>query len=300
MADPAADLQNLIGLQGLMGDNPFTNPAWNHVPYPFGQSAAAGPLGQLPGMAQINTGVMGNAPPTDAYGVPIKGFVDYSNDQNALYAQQMKDYNAKLAAAPPPGTTLNSTPAGAGAGAGGPIAPTGYGPLDSLVQGVQQAQAGKQSTPYGIAGTNPYATAAAGGATPQQLAGMFSQMSPTIPYSEDSGVRGGTPAPPGVTNSNYANRIGALMAGIGPGQGGGGAAGGGIGPPPTPTNLSGAYMDALRNPGPIAPVGARPPQPGQTPTGSPPASPNVMQAFLANAGSTPFAKTLQGMGGTPA
>lgn len=121
-SDPLADMQNLMGYTshglgiegGLTGQNPYL---YFQGKYPFGQGADYSPQGQaMPGMAQFNTGVFGNRPPTDAYGNPIQGFVDYSNDQNAAHAKQMADYNA---AQPPPGKTINSLPAGISDSGGG-------------------------------------------------------------------------------------------------------------------------------------------------------------------------------------
>jgi hypothetical protein len=278
--DPLADMQNLIGFQGLVGPNKYTNPAWNDIPYPFGQGAAYSPQGQaMPGFAQYNTGVFGNRPPTDAMGVPIKGFVDYSNDQNAQYAKALAAYNAnqQAAPAPTPGTTLNSMPGGYPAGSAG-ATPA----IQELLGNFAATQAGKSPQQLAIDAQNnafrqqqlqkqDYLTSAAnaGGGFGQSPGGAFN---PGTGYSPSLGSFGaGAPAAAGSS---------------GP-------------PPPTPTNLHDAYMDALSNPGPIQPVGAYPPQPGQTPTGSAASTPSVMNAFLAaNAGkSTPFLSTLRGLNG---
>lgn len=148
-----------------------------------------------------------------------------------------------------PGTTLNSPPASAGAPVGTPLA-----------------------------------RAQAMGATPQQLAGMISQMSPTIP---------GTNQP----NPNYTSLMANAAAGaMAPGQPATASASAPAAPAAPATNDAGLtrqqYLSLLANPGNPAMPGAAPPGPGQTPTGTPP--PNVMQAFLAaNPGSkTGFAKTL--------
>lgn len=57
------------------------------------------------------------------------------------------------------------------------------------------------------------------------------------------------------------------------------------------------YLSLLANPGPLQSVGAAPPGPGQTATGSAASTPNVMSAFLAanKSGNTPFLNTLRTM-----
>ena len=84
--DPLADMQNLIGYQGLVGDNPFiVQPGQLQ---PFGS-----PAGMGMGFGQMAAGI-----PTDAHGNPIGG----------APAQSIQAPSA----GPAPGTTLNSLPAG--------------------------------------------------------------------------------------------------------------------------------------------------------------------------------------------
>jgi hypothetical protein len=79
--DPLADYQNMLGLQGLTGPNPYLQYT--------GQIPMAGFYGA----------------PTDASGKPIQSFTDTQNASNA--------WNA---ANPPPGTTLNTSTANPFAG----------------------------------------------------------------------------------------------------------------------------------------------------------------------------------------
>jgi len=59
---------------------------------------------------------------------------------------------------------------------------------------------------FGQPGTNPWATLQGAGATPQEMAGMMSQMQPTYPGTT-------------MVNPNYASMMGRIMAGLGPGMG---------------------------------------------------------------------------------
>ena len=261
MADSGSDNPILdMGLLQMMQPNKYINPAF-----------AGKPLA-LPG---FYTGQAGAQPPTDAYGKPIQSFVDANNTAQSDYQKQLAAFNAGQ---PAQGTTLNTTPAGGqpagGTNTPGPLTPTGYGPLDQLVQARQQATAGQQQTPYGGAGTNPLATAAAAGATPQQLGQMFSQMSPTIPSYTDTGQRGGQAVMgPGTTpNPNYQRVMGQLFANS---FGGAAPARPAAPSPPSPPDMRQAYLDALADPGPPTKVGAN------VPESNPLGVPSVMNAFMA-------------------
>ena len=135
--------------------------------------------------------------------------------------------------ATPPGMTLNSSPAAA------PQAP-------SPASGAQ--------FPTG----SPLWQAQQSGASPAQMQGMFSQMSPTIG---------------GQTNPNYAPSLMAMMGGAG--------AGGGQAAPQaaaaTPNNWQ-QTLGMLANPGQVTTPGATVPQ-AQSSTG---VQPGVLQSFLSN------------------
>jgi hypothetical protein len=151
-------------------------------------------------------------------------------------------------AASAPGTTINSIPT---QGTGG-----GMSPLIAM----QQA-----------------------GATPQQLQGMMSQLSPTIPGTG------------GQANPNYQsammqdqNALAAMQQQT--------AQPAAQGSNPANAALSRQqYLQLLANPGPLPTYGAAGPQAGQTATGTAP--PNVLASFLAaNAGkNSSFLNTLRGL-----
>ena len=243
--DPLADMQNILGYQGLVGPNPYD-------PFPLGNQTQTG----IPfsGGAGPGVGFMAGWP-TDAMGNPI---------QPQAGSGIPSPGSAQASPAAVPGTTINSPPA-----------------------------AGMS---FGQPGTNPLATAAAAGATPQQLGQMFSQMSPTIPsYTDTGGFGGQAVMGPGTTpNPAYQRVMGQMLASA-------------YGAPAAPAAASAAmgpsgltrpqYLSLLAHPGPVPTYGAAPPQAGQTPTGSPP--PNVMQAYLATqAGkNTPFVNTLNKLQG---
>ena len=158
--------------------------------------------------------------------------------------------------------------------------PSGLGSgIDALIAQTQAAKAGQTQTPYGGGGTNPLASAYAGGATPQQIAGIASQMSPTL--------YGGQP------NSMYSNMIGRTVAGANAQPAAAPAAASAAMGPSGLTRQQ--YLSLLAHPGPVPTFGAAGPQAGQTPTGSPP--PNVLQSFLsANSGKGgSFLNTLRGL-----
>jgi hypothetical protein len=221
----------------------------------------------LPGPS-YNTGAGG---PTNAMGQPIASFQAWQ----AANPGGMGINNTPAQPQAPAAPAMGGTPAMSG--------PSGLGPgIDALIAQAQAAQAGQQQTPYGRAGTNPFATASAGGASPQQLAGMFSQMSPTIPGTNQ-------------TNPNYAARMGQLMAGIGPGQQAAapqGAAGAGGAP-----NNWMAALNALSNPGnPVTPGATVPMAQGFQPAGG------VNAAFLGQAprtGNRNFLSALNAIQGRP-
>lgn len=164
--------------------------------------------------------------------IPMAGFMGTPTDasgkpiQSYLQAMQGQGGGAGAPGATP-GTTLNSPASGAQFPTGSP-----------LWQGQQS------------------------GASPAAMQAMFSQLSPTIPGTNQ-------------TNPNYAPSMMAMMGGAG-----GGGAGAPVPAAAQPTgapNQRQAYLDALSNPGPVTTPGAVM-QPGAT-TGA--AQPSVLQAFLA-------------------
>src|SRR5580704_18370062 len=130
--DPLADYQNMLGLQGLTGPNPY-------LQY----------TGQIP-MA----GFMGA--PTDASGKPIQSFTDAQNASNAWNAANP---------APAPGTTLNTS--GAVASTANPFAgvqiPQGQNDAAYQPRGGLSAAAWQALTPQQrIAASGPLGEVAAG------------------------------------------------------------------------------------------------------------------------------------------
>ena len=108
--DPLADLQNLIGYQGLVGPNPYS-PFQNAIPF----SGGAGPgVGFIAGW------------PTDAMGNPIQ-------PQAGSGIPSPGSAQAAGSPAAPPGTTLNSMP-----GAGQPGGQINYAGMGSAGPAVQE------------------------------------------------------------------------------------------------------------------------------------------------------------------
>lgn len=123
-SDPLADMQNMIGYAGLVGQNPY-------LQY----------QGKIP-MAGFYTGNAGNMPPTDATGQPIQSFVNANNN-----AQQ------QLANQPAQGTTLNSTPQGLPAAQQSALGQ--WGPaINELAQNSAAAQAAKTPQQLGVDAQN--------------------------------------------------------------------------------------------------------------------------------------------------
>jgi hypothetical protein len=174
----------------------------------------------------------------------------------------------------PGGMTMNNTPAQPQAPPQNAMTPAMAQQLGApglALASAMGAPGVTPQTPYGQPGTNTAAIWNAAGATPQQMAGLFGQMSPTIP---------GTNQP----NPNYSARIGQLMAGAGqqPQQQ---AAPQASGPP----NNWQAALSALANPGnPVTPGATVPQSNSFQPAGG------VNQAFLQNAAQNPAAR-----GGNP-
>ena len=114
--DPLADMQNLIGYQGLVGPNPYI--VQPDQLQPFGS-----PAGMGMGFGQMAAGI-----PTDAHGNPIGG----------APAQSIQAPSQQSA----PGTTLNSMPAGGPSGTFNYAAMGSAGaPLQELMNNYQAAQA---------------------------------------------------------------------------------------------------------------------------------------------------------------
>jgi hypothetical protein len=252
-SDPLADFYNAMGLQGMVGPNPY-------LTY----------TGKIP-MAGFYTGQGGNQPPTDAMGNPIQSFVDANNTAQSQYQQQLGAYNAQKAAAPTPGTTLNSTP-----GAGG----TPYfGPFAN-----QAAQtAAYQSPDYmsAIQANPPNRQPTQADFNNSLLNSMGGQVSQQLAAQSTYGGMGGTTMPgsvPGV-GAQFGDivRMRAMNNQL---AGGGGAPAGPT--PPSPPDMRQAYLDALANPGKVNTPGAQL-LPGTSLTGPIGANqqPSVMQAFLA-------------------
>ena len=102
--DPLADMQNLIGYQGLVGPNPYLK-YQGQIPI-AGYYTGYNDTAVLPGGS-------GYMPPTNAQGNEIPRYETEQTAANNLYQQQLAAYNAANPA-PTPGTTLNSSPAAAG------------------------------------------------------------------------------------------------------------------------------------------------------------------------------------------
>ena len=249
MADTLTNPYLQMGLANMMAPNPYLNPAYQGKPLP------------MPG---YYTGDAGNMGPTDAMGQLIPSFTQANNAAQSNYQQQLAAFNAGQQGGGAPGTTLNSTP-------GSPLtqAQAQASGMPGAAMGIGSVSGVTPQTPYGAPGTNPWASALAAGATPQQMGGIMGQMSSTIP---------GTNQP----NPTYTSAIGNMMAGLGPrgiptssGSGGGGT-------PPTPPDLRQAYLDALAAP---QGIGGNLPTPGAQGAQSPPpqlGQPSVLDSFLAN------------------
>jgi hypothetical protein len=280
--DVLANMQNILGYQGLVGQNPYLT-YQGAIPFsnsyvtksPFSGPVTMGPQDQLP---------------TDAYGQPIQ---------------------------PPYGTTLTSTPPQAPAQAPAQ-APPANSPItnqlasNAAMQRVLQNQtqnmsglqggttgSGNQAPsvygdPVGLAvranapppGYGPYgysANQAAMGITPQIAAARAAAFGAPGASAQSIGAQEGP---------------GGALAAQAPGQAAGvGQAGGAGGGGPQQTGLTRQqYLYLLANPGPIKAVGAAPPQPGQAATGASQV-PSVMQSFLAAnpSGKTGFLNTLRGL-----
>lgn len=244
MSDPMADMQNILGYQGLVGPNPY-------LQY----------QGKIP-MAGFYTGDAGNLPPTDATGKPIQSFVDYNNNAQAQYQQALAAYNAKQASGGgTPGTTLNSTPQSG---------QYGYPfPQPNAAMGLP----GRQPLPPGSA-IGMYQQA-----SPQERA-QFDALGQVMAMgTAPTGVQGsgrGTYSAQGALDQ--ASQLAPLLSRAY--QANAGQAAPQQGTPPSPPDLRQAYLNALANPGPANVYGAAPPQPGQAPTGAP-QQPSVIQSFLA-------------------
>ena len=262
--DPLADMQNLIGYQGLVGDNPYiVQPGQLQ---PFGS-----PAGMGMGFGQMAAGI-----PTDAHGNPIGGAPAQSIQAPAAGPQQST-----------PGTTINSVPQGGPPSQGGTINYAGMGPAGSAVQELmnnyqaaqaamspqqqynqQQANAVRQQMLQQQ--DNITASANAGGGFGQSPGGAFNPGPSYSPNPFQSMATQPAAAAPAAAASAPAGALSRTQ-----------------------------YLSLLANPGKPTAYGAAPPGPGQTPTGA--MGPNVTNAFLAaNAGSnTPYVKTLRNVqGGT--
>jgi hypothetical protein len=277
-SDPLADMQNILGYQGLVGNNPY-------LAYQ-GQIPLAG-YALPPGSPTISTPQGNVAVPTDAMGNPIQippGMTLNSPPPppapapppTAPAAPAQSPIVSQLASNAAMQRVLQNQAQGMSGGMGGTTgsgnqAPTSYGDPIGLAIGAH----GPLTSPYAFANN-----AAAMGITPQIMAAR--QAAFMAPGASASSIAAqeqpGGPlyaAPPGSAPA-------ATAAPAAP-----------AGPPGPPVLTREQYLTLLANPGKPAATGAQPPLPGQTLTGTP--GPNIVNAFLAankNA-STPFLNTLR-------
>lgn len=255
--DVLAGMQDILGYQGLVGDNPYL--AYQGA-IPFGQNYQT--------VNPFSGAVQG---PTDAYGNPIQ---------------------------PPQGTTLNSNPAQQAAAPAAAPAPA-QNPnqnyvnqllTNSAVNALPSRGDGTFGNPVTGIANNQNAVELLNlrqqqnAAAAQQAAQTMASLGPNpsaLAVLQQFGLGGGQPSAAGSAGSGTA------------GNGGGGSAAPAGGGPLTNQQ----YLSLLANPGPLKPVGAAPPGPGQAPTGPSNTGGNVMSAFLANnrSGNTPFLNTLRTM-----
>jgi len=224
--DPLADIMNIQGYQGLVGQNPY-------LEY----------QGQIPMAGYYGT-------PTNAQGQAIPSFLAAQAQSQAAQAAQ------------PTGTTLNSTPPATQDYVMNPA--TGMmGPNPAAFQG---SYAGGVDPSTGL--TRMQANAATNRYYNPQPVSMVGGQSQGWGGSGGSNVGGTMMMPsPASMAAPWANQTAAAPTAA---------------PAPAGPNMRQAYLDALSNPGPLPQYGAAAPQPGQTPSGSPP--PNVLAQFLATQG----------------
>lgn len=283
MSDMLANMQNILGYSGLVGQNPY-------LTYQ-GQIPMAGYVTQSPFTGPVVMGPQ-DVLPTDAMGNPIQ---------------------------PPYGTTLNRTSINAPAPA--PQGPT-FSPVNAPNYSQNQAaNAAATSQVPGPTGTfGPAYTGIGGAAVTDSLMnrptgpGFTVLNGQIIPGSQDPGnvpaaaqaaMGGNTSAWQQVIAQQRAQANQAAAAAAGRSQGAGTSQASAAAPQTGLTRNQ--YLYLLANPGPPQQPGAAPPGPGQTPTGSP-SQPSVIQSFLAahpGGGSTgaggytnkPFFNTLQQLQG---
>ena len=260
--DPLADMQNILGYQGLVGPNPYS-PFQNAIPF----SGGAGPgVGFIAGW------------PTDAMGNPIQ-------PQAGSGIPSPGSAQAAASPAATPGTTLNSMPGG-----GQPGGQINYAGMGSAGPAVQELMNNYQAAQAKLTPQQQYNQQQANAVRQQML-----QQQDNITASANAGGGFGQ-SPGGAFNpgSSYSPLMGQAAA---PAAAAPAAASGPMGPSGLTRQQ---YLSLLANPGPLPTYGAGPPQAGQTRTGTP--SPNVMQAYLATQGgkNTPFVNTLNKLQGATA
>jgi hypothetical protein len=276
-SDPLADMQNILGYQGLVGNNPY-------LAYQ-GQIPLAG-YALPPGSPTISTPQGNVAVPTDAMGNPIQI---------------------------PPGMTLNTPPPPAAAPAPATPAAPAQSPIVSQLASNAAMQRILQNQAQGMSGVQGGTTGSGNQAPttfgdPVGLAIQANQPPPgygPYGYSANQAAMGITPqiaaaraaafTAPGASIQSIMNTPGLAATPPGTQQAAPAAATGAGGPSGPPVLTREQYLTLLANPGKPPTYGAQPPLPGQTPTGTP--GPNIVNAFLAankNA-NTPFLNTLRAM-----
>jgi hypothetical protein len=291
-SDPLADMQNIMGYQGLTGPNPY-------LPY----------QGQIP-MPQYRGW------PTDASGNPIQ-----PTQGSGITATPSSVGPMGVSGGTVPGTTLNSSPATAGASStagGGPGAFTGVVPGSPQAQALEGQMGGMDTTQYAAYNAAHPQTSMMSAMGPQwnklnlasaQNDAINSQTMAGAQNMQGNGfgmTQGGGGGGQGATNLDMARLIaaqrqaGTQQPAAGPQT---------SGPTADPNSLTrDQYLNLLANPGKVTTPGAQI-LPGTSMTG--PIQSNVLQNFLANnpqgktgAGgytNAPFFSTLQGLkqGATP-
>ena len=265
--DPLADMQNILGYQGLVGPNPYD-------PFPLGNQTQTG----IPFSGGAGPGVGFIAGwPTNAFGQPIQ-------PQAGSGIPSPGSAGGAASPAAPPGTTLNSMPGATG----GQI---NYAGMGSAGPAVQELMNNYQAAQAKLTPQQQYNQQQAN-AVRQQMLQQQDNLSASANAGGGFGQSPGGAFNPGSSYSPLMGQAGAPAA-AGPPAAASGAMG--------PSGLTRQqYLSLLANPGPLPTYGAGPPQAGQTRTGTP--TPNVMQAYLATQGgkNTPFVNTLNKLQGATA
>lgn len=260
--DPLADMQNILGYQGLVGPNPFD-------PFPIGNQTQTG----IPfsGGAGPGVGFIAGMPTQAWSGQPIGA----PPQQQAAPAQ-------------PPGMTINSNPVQASGG----LSQAQQSALGQWGPAINELMNNYQATPAGRAmANNPNAPL-------MNYIQSQNQNMQAYPQGGSSGFGPNSGPLSAAQRDQMTNN--ALMLQQLQAQGSAQGSAPPSGSAPNGVMLSRQdYLSRLANPGPLPVYGAGPPQAGQTQTGTPP--PSVVQAFLSAQGgkNTPFVNTLNKLQGAP-